>query len=130
VPCWLSSYVCSTTYSTPSTSFLCLPISSTINYVSCCETFCNYSSTFAFKVFYPPPFKFCDFSSCCSYVVTTLTLGSWPKQGLTKVRAKSEARESHFMLSGMHECVKEWTTTLSSEFPFWELESQGTSKSS
>jgi hypothetical protein len=30
--------------------------------------------------------------------VTTLTLGSRPRQGLAKVWAKSEARESHFML--------------------------------
>ncbi len=33
--------------------------------------------------------------------VVTLTLGSRPKQGLPKVRAKNEARESHFMLMGM-----------------------------
>jgi hypothetical protein len=30
--------------------------------------------------------------------VATLTLGSQPRQGLAKVRAKSEACESHFML--------------------------------
>jgi hypothetical protein len=30
--------------------------------------------------------------------VTTLTLGLRPRQGLTRVRAKKEARESHFML--------------------------------
>ncbi len=30
--------------------------------------------------------------------VATLTLGLWPSQGLAKVRAKSEARKSHFML--------------------------------
>ncbi len=59
----------------------------------------------------------CDFSSCCSYVVTTLALGLWSKQKLTKMWAKSEARESHFMLSRMHESVKEWTPTLSSELP-------------
>jgi hypothetical protein len=34
-------------------------------------------------------------------IVTTLALGSWPKQGLAKVRAKSEARKSHFMLPGV-----------------------------
>jgi hypothetical protein len=33
--------------------------------------------------------------------VATLALGSQPKQGLAKVRAKSEAQESHFMLLGM-----------------------------
>jgi hypothetical protein len=33
--------------------------------------------------------------------VTTLVLGSQSRQGLAKVRAKSEAWESHFMLSGV-----------------------------
>jgi hypothetical protein len=33
--------------------------------------------------------------------VTTLTLGSQPRQGLVKVWAKREARESHLMLSGV-----------------------------
>jgi len=33
-----------------------------------------------------------------SIIVATLALGSRPKQGLTKVRAKNEAQESHFML--------------------------------
>ncbi len=31
--------------------------------------------------------------------VSTLALGSRPRQGLTKVRAKNEAKESHFMFS-------------------------------
>jgi hypothetical protein len=35
--------------------------------------------------------------------VATLTLGSQPRQGLAKVRTKSEAQESHFMLSGVWE---------------------------
>jgi hypothetical protein len=39
--------------------------------------------------------------------VVTLTLGSRPRQGLAKVRPKSEARESHFMLSGIKENVRE-----------------------
>jgi hypothetical protein len=30
--------------------------------------------------------------------VATLALGSQPKQGLTRLQAKREARESHFML--------------------------------
>ncbi len=34
----------------------------------------------------------------CTNYVTTLALGSRLKQGLTKVWAKSEAQESHFML--------------------------------
>jgi hypothetical protein len=33
--------------------------------------------------------------------ITTLALGSRPKQGLAKVQAKSEARESHFMFLGV-----------------------------
>jgi hypothetical protein len=33
--------------------------------------------------------------------VTTLILSSQPKQRLAKVQAKSEARESHFMLLGV-----------------------------
>jgi len=31
-------------------------------------------------------------------IIATLALGSWPRQGLAKVWAKNEARESHFML--------------------------------
>jgi hypothetical protein len=33
--------------------------------------------------------------------VTTLALGSRPKQGLAKVRAKNEAQESYFMFPGV-----------------------------
>ncbi len=62
--------------------------------------------------------------------VATLTLGSWPKQRLAKVWAKSEAWESHFMLMGVWESVKEWTSTLPSELPLWELESWWTPESS
>jgi len=39
--------------------------------------------------------------------VATLTLGSRPRQGLAKVWAKSEAQESHFMLLGVQESVRE-----------------------
>jgi len=56
------------------------------------------------------------------FIVATLTLGSWPKQGLAKVWAKSEAWELHFMLLGVCESVREWTSTFPSEFPLWELE--------
>jgi hypothetical protein len=54
------------------------------------------------------------------FSVATLTLGSQPKQGLTKAQAKREAQE----------CGKvwEWTLTLPSGLPFWELESQWTPK--
>jgi hypothetical protein len=37
--------------------------------------------------------------------------------------------ESHFMLSGVQESVREWTLTLPSEFPLWELDFQWISKS-
>jgi hypothetical protein len=39
------------------------------------------------------------------------------------VRAKYEAQESHFMLPGVQESVREWTLTLLSELSLWELES-------
>jgi hypothetical protein len=63
-------------------------------------------------------------SSCLwleSTNVATLALGSRPKQGLTKVRAKNEAHESHFMLSGVGECegmnlhILKWAPTLGVE---------------
>ncbi len=62
-------------------------------------------------------------------VVATLTLGSPPRQGLTRMRNKKEAREAHFILSGVQESVKKWTLTLPSELPLWELESQWTPES-
>jgi hypothetical protein len=40
-------------------------------------------------------------------IIATLALGSRPKQGLTKVWAKSEAQESHFILLGMWESARE-----------------------
>jgi hypothetical protein len=52
--------------------------------------------------------------------VATLTLGSQPKQGLARVWVKREARECGR--------VWEWTLTLPSELPFWELESRWTPK--
>jgi hypothetical protein len=38
---------------------------------------------------------------CYIIIVATLALGSWLKQGLANVWAKSEAHESHFMLVKM-----------------------------
>jgi hypothetical protein len=58
--------------------------------------------------------------------VVTLALGSQPKQRLAKVWAKYEAHESHFMLPKVQESVREWTLTLPSELPLWELVSQRT----
>ncbi len=60
----------------------------------------------------------CDTSSCFSFFnvqhgsmgfcrmaklvfVVTLILGSQPRQGLVKMRAKKEAQEPHFMLLGV-----------------------------
>jgi len=40
-------------------------------------------------------------------IVATLALGSQPRQGLAKVRAKSEARKSHFLFLGVWENVRE-----------------------
>jgi hypothetical protein len=58
--------------------------------------------------------------------VTTLALGSQPKQGLMKLWAKNEAWKSHFMLLGVWESVREWNPTHPSELPLCELESQWT----
>jgi hypothetical protein len=46
------------------------------------------------------------------------------------VWAKCEGWESHFMLSGVWESVREWATTLPSELPLWELESRWSLESS
>jgi hypothetical protein len=54
--------------------------------------------------------------------VATLALGSWPRQGVARLRAKRKTHESHHMLLGMPKSVREWTLTLQSEFPCWELE--------
>jgi hypothetical protein len=51
-------------------------------------------------------------------------LGSQPRQGLTRMRTKREARETHLLLLGVQKNVREWTITLPNELPFWELESQ------
>jgi hypothetical protein len=40
-------------------------------------------------------------------IVATLALGFRPKQGLVRVRAKREAKESHIMLPGMYKSVRE-----------------------
>jgi hypothetical protein len=62
--------------------------------------------------------------------VATLTLGSWPRQGLARVRDKMEAREAHLILPRVHESVREWTLTFASELPLGELESRWTFESS
>jgi hypothetical protein len=62
--------------------------------------------------------------------IATPTLGSWLRQRLVKVQPKKEARESRFMFPGVQESVREWTLTLPSELPVWELEFRWTPKSS
>ncbi len=51
--------------------------------------------------------------------VVTLALGLRPRQGLTKVRAKREAWESHLMLPGVQKSVRELTFTLPSGSLKW-----------
>ncbi len=55
--------------------------------------------------------------------IATLVLSSRPKQGLARLWAKKEARESGRMLLRVQESVREWTLTLPRELPHWELES-------
>jgi len=49
----------------------------------------------------------CDENKGGMGCVATLALGSRPRKGLAKVWAKKEARESHFMLLGVQESVRE-----------------------
>jgi hypothetical protein len=44
-------------------------------------------------------------------IVTTITLGSWPRQGFTRVVGQEGSRESHNILPGVWEGVREWTLT-------------------
>jgi hypothetical protein len=65
-----------------------------------------------------------SYTSCTDIVhVATLALGLRPRQGLARLQAKREAHESHLVLPGVQKSVREWTFTLTSEFPFWELKS-------
>jgi len=57
------------------------------------------------------------------------SLGLATKARVCKGASQEGARESHFMLLGVQESVREWTLTLPNELPFWELESQWTSES-
>jgi hypothetical protein len=58
--------------------------------------------------------------------VATLALGPRPRQRIARLWAKREAWGSHLMFLGVQKSAREWTFTLPSEFPFWELESQWT----
>jgi hypothetical protein len=53
------------------------------------------------------------------FCVITLTLGSRPRQGLARLRAKKASPK-------VKESVREWTLTLPKELPPWELESRWT----
>jgi hypothetical protein len=61
-------------------------------------------------------------------IVTTLTLGSRPKQGAWKSEDQECNMGVTFTLPIVHENVKERAHTLPSGLPLWELESQGSSK--
>jgi hypothetical protein len=59
-------------------------------------------------------------------VVTTLALGSWPKQRAYEGASQEWSPGVTFHAPrNVGEC-EEWTSTLPSEFPLWELESQWT----
>jgi hypothetical protein len=58
--------------------------------------------------------------------VATLTLGSRPRPRGCKGAGQEEARESHHILLGVQENVREWTLTLLRQLPLWEMESQWT----
>jgi len=64
------------------------------------------------------------------YTCHNPSLGSRPRQGLTRLWTKREAWGSHLMFPKVQKSVREWTLTLPSELPFWELEFQWTPKSS
>jgi hypothetical protein len=64
----------------------------------------------------------------CTLNVITLALGLRPKQGLAKVRTKSEPENQVFYSRGARKCER-MNPTLSSELPLWELESQWTFES-
>jgi len=55
-------------------------------------------------------------------LITILALGLRPRLGHGKVRAESASR-SHIYTPKMWESVREWTHTLPSGLPLWELES-------
>ncbi len=52
------------------------------------------------------------------------SLGLATKARACKGVGQEWTQESHFMLLGVQKSAREWTPTLPSELPFWELESQ------
>jgi hypothetical protein len=73
---------------------------------------------------FPPPLKgrWCLHHVLCH----SPSLGFATKARACKGAGQKWARESHLMLSGVQENVREWTPTLPSELPLWKLESQWT----
>jgi hypothetical protein len=59
-----------------------------------------------------------------------LSLGLATKARTWKGAGQELAWESHFMLLGVQESVRDWIPTLPSELPLWELESQWSLESS
>jgi hypothetical protein len=62
--------------------------------------------------------------------VATLALGSRPRQRGCKGVGQEKARESHHILPGVWEDVKEWTLTLPKQLPLWEMKSRWTPETS
>ncbi len=56
-------------------------------------------------------------------IVTTLALGSWPKQGLARLQTKREARESHLMLPRVQNNVRDEPShsQVNSHFESWSF---------
>jgi hypothetical protein len=80
-------------------------------YVDYVNTFVDYVNTYTNSVdaFDTPTSNFCILDSSLTHLslnncVVTLALGSRLRQGLARMRAKREARESHFMLMSAKEC--------------------------
>jgi hypothetical protein len=63
--------------------------------------------------------------------IVTLAFDSRPRQGLVRLWAKREARESHLMLPGVQKSVKEWMNPHTPKWtPILGIASQRTPKSS
>ncbi len=57
-------------------------------------------------------------------IVATLALGSRSRQGVARLLTKKETRDATLHAPRSAKSVREWTLTLPSELPLWELESQ------
>jgi hypothetical protein len=53
-----------------------------------------------------------------------------PRQRGRKGMSQKEVQESHHILPGVWECVRDWTLTLPRQLPLWEMESRWTPKTS